>query len=74
MLMKSYICEFSRLSWCENSLLEFGCDVHCLYGCVSVWKSEIGVCGYQCKYIVYIISFYCFVFVITVQVPFQAGG
>lgn len=42
--------------------------------CISGWKSEIGVCGYQCKYIVCIISFYAFVWVITVQVPFQAGG
>lgn len=44
MLMKSYICEFSRLSWCENSLLEFGCDVHCLYGCVSVCGNLRLVC------------------------------
>lgn len=46
----------------------------CVCVCVEIWDwcVCVCVCGYRCKYIVYIISFYCFVWVITVQVPFQA--
>lgn len=55
------------MGWCENSLLEFGGYEHCVWMCICVWKSNWCVCVYHCKYIVYIISFYSFVLVVTVQ-------
>lgn len=41
---------------------------------VYLCGNQIDVCVYHCKYIVYIISFYSFVLVATVQVQVQASG
>lgn len=57
--MKPYICEFGRLSVLK---VYWNLVVTCtVWMCICVWQSETGVCGYQCKYIVHIISFYSFV-------------